>query len=158
MDSAALRIRVWEEMLLAEMRANYFAEYALRYQNLDRWIRIGVLLASCGATATALPSADPAVKLGLPIIAAAGSLWALVYQFGMLARDASGLHIEWAAIHTEYERLWCHLDKADAEDLFHSIYAKGNALSVNALKFPNRKERLGELLDDAARMASARYA
>jgi len=145
-------------MLYAEMRANYFAGFVLRYQNLDRWIRVTVLLSSSGAAATALSSAEPWIKLALPILAAAGSFWLMLFQYGMLSRDASELHAGWSTLHTEYERLWNHLDNPDAESQFYSIYDKGESLSRAGTKFPNKRKQLGELLDHAAALATARYA
>ena len=43
MDVERLRRILWEEMLCADMRANYFAELLRRYQSRDKWVRVAVL-------------------------------------------------------------------------------------------------------------------
>jgi hypothetical protein len=54
MDAEMLRKLVWEEMLCADMRANYFAELLRDYQTRDKWLRVAVLVASSGAVGTTL--------------------------------------------------------------------------------------------------------
>src|SRR3989442_509215 len=80
MDAATLRKVVWEEMLFANMRANYFAELLRSYQKQDKWLRVAVLVASSGAVGTTLFQLDAPVKLAAPILAAAGSFWLLISQ------------------------------------------------------------------------------
>ena len=158
MDAATLRKLVWEDMLCADMRANYFAELVGNYQRWDKWIRVGVLVASSGAVATALSQLDVLFKLVAPILATAGSFWLLMSHYGSLARDAADLHAGWNEISRDYERLWNNLDVQDAETLYYRIYERGDVLSKTGTKFPNKTDRLEHWLDQAARLASVRYA
>jgi hypothetical protein len=158
MEIETLRRTVWEEMLYADMRANYFAELVRHYQNLDRGIRVCVLAASSGAAATTLSGASPEIKLGLPLIAAAGSFWLLFSQYSMMARDAADLHVGWNSIRTEYENLWNGLDATNAEAQYHQIYDRAEVFSQAGTKFPNKKRRLRYWLDQATKLAQARYA
>ena len=158
MDSATLRRVVWEEMLFASMRANYFAELLRSYQKRDKWLRVGVLVASSGAVATALPEMSGWIRLLAPVLAVAGSFWLLISQYSTLARDAADLHSGWGGLARDYERLWNHLDESGAEVTFHQIYECGESLSKTGAKFPYQAKRLEYWLDQAANLAAARYA
>lgn|ERR1039458_2579727 len=158
MEAQDFRRRVWDEMLFAAMRANYFGEMVLWYQNLEKWIRVVILVASSGAAATVLAKTPDWLKLGLPIIAAAGSFWLILSQFGMLAREASDIHAGWNSVEARYERLWNSLEEPGSEMLFDQIYDSANALSKAGTKFPNRQKRLAHCLDQASQIATARYA
>lgn len=158
MEHKGLYRRVWDEMLFAGMRANYFGELVSRYQHLEKAIRVFVLVASSGAAATVLTSAPDWVKFGLPLLAAVGSFWLLFSQYSILARDAADLHAGWSSLEAEYERLWNHLDEPASETVFDQIYERGNGLSKAGTKFPNNKKRLGYWLDEVVQIANARYA
>ena len=157
-DPEVLRRRVWDEMLFAGMRANYFGELVSRYQSWEKWVRVAVLVSSSGAAATVLSSAPAFVKVGFPIVAAFGSLWLVFSQYGIMARDAADLHSGWSVIESNYERLWNHLDDPGSEREFEQIYERANALSKSGTRFPADKKRLDYWLDHAASLATARYA
>ena len=158
MDLAILRKIVWEEMLCGNMRANYFAELLRTYQRRDKWLRVGILVASSGAVATALPEISAWTKLLAPILAVSGSIWLLISQYSSLARDAADLHSGWSGLARDYERLWSHLDDPQAEAKFHQIYECGESLSKTGAKFPYKAKRLEYWLDQAGNLAAARYA
>jgi hypothetical protein len=158
MDAENLRRCVWEEMLSAIMRSNYFAELVRHYLILDKGLRVATLVASSCAVVSALPQAPTEVRIIAPIIATAISFWLLVSQYGTMSRDASELHSGWSAIAHDYERLWNNLDSAGAEAEFHKIYESAEGLSKSGTKFPNKKRRTSYWLDEAVKTASARYA
>jgi hypothetical protein len=159
MDVNNLRRCVWEEMLFADMRSNYFAELVRHYLTLDKWLRVATLVAASGTVGTALAQADYAgIRLAVPIVATAVSLWLLISQYGSMARDASDLHSGWNAIKRDYERLWNNLSSSSAEEEYHRIYDEAEVLSKSGTKFPNKTKRLSHWLDEAAKMACARYA
>jgi hypothetical protein len=157
-DPEVLRRRVWDEMLFAGMRANYFGELVSRYQDRDKWLRIAVLFLSSGAAATVLSGAPEYVKLGFPLLTAFASLWLVFSQYGLMARDAADLHSGWSVAESAYERLWNHLDDPTAERTFDQIYERADALSKSGRKFPAHRKRLDYWLDHSADMAAARYA
>ena len=158
MDADILRKCVWEEMVLADMRSNYFAELVRHYLQFDKALRVAALVVTSGAVATALSQLDTTAKLIAPILATAISFWLLISQYGSMARDASDLHGGWSAIKRDYERIWNHLDAAEAEEQYQQIYERAEGLSTSGTKFPNKKDRLNYWLDQAAMYAKARYA
>jgi hypothetical protein len=158
MDQTTLRTVVWDEMLLADMRANYFAELIRHYTFSDKSLRVGTLVASSGTFATALLGGNNEVRIIAPVLATAVSFWLLISQYGSMARDASDLHAGWSLVHRDYERLWNALDSPDAEATYHQIYDRAEVLSKSGGKFPNKQSRLSYWLDQAAAMAIARYA
>jgi hypothetical protein len=157
MDAATLRKLVWEEMLYADMRANYFGELVRRYLLLDKALRAATLVGTSGSVAAALLSSGPA-KIAVPILATAVSFWLLISQYGTMARDASDLHYGWGSLARDYTDLWNSLDRPDAEACYHEIFNRGESLSKSGAKFPNKANRLSFWLDHAAAMARARYA
>jgi hypothetical protein len=158
MEATNLRRCVWEEMLTADMRANYFAGLVGHYLKLDKGLRVATLLAASGTVGTALSQWDAGIRIAVPIVATAVSFWLLISQYGSLARDASDLHSGWSAVKYDYERLWNHLESTDAEEQYHQIYERASVLSKNRTKFPNKKGRLNYWRDQAAKIATARYA
>ena len=158
MEAETLRRTVWEEMLYADMRANYFAELVRHYQNLDRGIRVCVLAASSGAAATTLSAAPPEIKIALPLAAAAGSFWLLFSQYSIMARDAADLHVGWNSIKTEYENLWNSLGDPNAEARYRQIYDRAEIFSKAGTKFPNKTRRLRYWLEQTTKLATTRYA
>ncbi len=158
MDETALRKTVWEEMLCAEMRSNYFAELVRNYQMKDRVLRVFVLLASSGSVGTVLATLPIGWKLSAPILATLGSFWLLLSQYGSFSRDAADLHAGWSEIARDYERLWNNLADANAEATYHQIYERAETFSRSGVKFPNKAKRLGFWLDQASALARGRYA
>jgi hypothetical protein len=150
--------RVWEEMVYAQMRSNYFGEMVSKYQKMEKVIRVGILAASSGAAGTVLTSAPDYVKLSLPLIAAAGSFWLLFSQYSMLSRDAADLHSQWNAVETRYEKVFNNIQAEDAQAQFEKIYEDADGLSKAGTKFPVNQKRLGHWLDQSARILTARYA
>jgi hypothetical protein len=150
---------VWEEMLYAQMRSNYFAELVRHYMNWDKGLRALALLATSGVVVTVLSQADAELlRVGIPVIAAAISFWLLLSQYTSMARDASDLHAGWSAVARDYEGVWTDLYAVDAQERYRQIYDRAEALSRSGAKFPNKKERLTYWLDQASTISLARYA
>jgi len=150
---------VWEELLYAQMRSNYFAELVLHYMKWDKGLRALTLLASSGVVVTVLSQANAEVlRFGLPIAAAAISFWLLLSQYTSLARDASELHAGWSAVARDYEGVWTNLWAADAQARYQQIYDRAESLSRSGAKFPNKQDRLDYWLDQATTISMARYA
>jgi hypothetical protein len=150
---------VWEEMLYAQMRSNYFAELVRHYLKWDKGLRALALLASSGVVVTVLSQTNAEVlRFGVPILAAAISFWLLLSQYTSMAGDASELHAGWSAVARDYEGVWTNLYAADAESKYQQIYDRAEDLSKSGTKFPNKKDRLNYWLDQATTVSMARYA
>ena len=150
---------VWEEMLYAQMRSNYFAELVRHYMKWDRGLRVLALLSSSGVVVTVLSQTNTEVlKLGVPIIAATISFWLLLSQYSSMARDASELHTGWGAVARDYEGVWNDLSGVNAQTRYQQAYDRAEALSKSGAKFPNKQDRLNYWLDQAAALGMARYA
>ena len=66
MDINTLNKRVWEEMVYANMRANYFGDLVRTYQLRDQWLRAGALLLTSSSVATLAFNLEP-LKLAVSI-------------------------------------------------------------------------------------------
>jgi hypothetical protein len=157
-DKTTFRTVVWEEMLFADMRANYFAELMCQYLRFDRALRVATLVASSGDFATALLKWDSDARVIAPVLATAVSFWPLISQYRSMARDASDLHAGWSQVGRDYERLWNSFDSPEAEATYHQIYDRAEALSKSGGKFPYKKGRLSYWLDQTAAIANTLYA
>src|SRR5688572_28779236 len=100
------RTRLWEDWVLAEARAYYFADMAARYHRLQRVLTYALLLAAAGAIASLL--APPPAWIG-PLftgLAAVLAVYSTVQNYQGRAIAASDLYTRWARKARAYERLW----------------------------------------------------
>ena len=100
--------RVWEGMLGAEIRSDYFAELAAGYLFRQKTATLLTLLFSSGAVIsllTSLPAAFERMRLVLACITAGISLYSFVMQNQKLAFDATDLHARWNRLAHGYQRL-----------------------------------------------------
>ncbi|HEY1182928.1 MAG TPA: hypothetical protein VGE89_02010 [Bryobacteraceae bacterium] len=150
---------VWEEMLYAQMRSNYFAELVRHYMKLDKGLRVLALSATSGVVATTLAQANSELlRFGVPVIALVISVWLIFSQYTSMARDASELHAGWSTVARDYERVWNNLSDADAQATYQQIYDRAESLSRSGEKFPYKKKQLNRWLDQATTLSMARYA
>src|ERR1700722_17770856 len=118
--------RVWQGMLGAEIRANYFAELTERYNRRQRLATWGTLFMSSGALATILiqlPSEWAWVRAAFAAIATALSLYSVVRQKNKLS--------------CEYEKLWEDVSVDNAIHILDTLTDHGVELSKSATSFPN---------------------
>jgi hypothetical protein len=137
--------RVWEGMLGAEIRSDYFAELSGKYQLGQKVATWTTLFLSSGATIsliTALPADLSWVRIALAGLAAAMSLYSVVMQNQKLAVDASDLHARWNKLAMEYTRLWENVYVEDALDRLNALDDKIAELSKTGTAFPNRKRSM----------------
>src|ERR1700722_13460517 len=131
--------RVWQGMLGAEIRANYFAELTERYNRRQRLATWGTLFMSSGALATILvqlPSPWAWVRALFAAIATALSLYSVVRQNNKLAVDAADLYARWNKLSCEYEKLWEDVTVDNAISLLDHLTDGGVELSKSATAFP----------------------
>lgn len=132
--------RVWQGMLGAEIRANYFAELTERYNHRQRWATWGTLFMSSGALAAILielPSGWAWVRAAFAAMTTALSLYSVVRQNNKLSVDAADLPARWNKLSSEYEKLWEDVTIDNALDILNNLTDQGRELSKSATAFPN---------------------
>jgi hypothetical protein len=142
MLSEAQQVRVWEGMLGAETRANYFDELSGRYMQRQRLATWATLLFSSGAVASLLVNVPSPGKLALAIATTAVSLYSVVMQNQKLAVDASDLHARWNRLAKEYERVWENVFADDAVEKLDALDDRAVDLSKSGTMFPNKREAM----------------
>ena len=142
--------RVWEGLLGAEIRANYFADLSGRYAQKQRLSTWCTLFSSSGAAVSllaSLPGEWAWIRPALAIITAAISLYSVVMQNQKSAVDSSDLHARWSRLANEYQRLWEDTYAESAYERLNVLAAREEELSMAGTAFPNRR-RLMEKWED----------
>jgi outer membrane murein-binding lipoprotein Lpp len=118
MLSEAQQKRVWEGMLGAEIRANYFADLSGRLQGRQRaavWAGLVLSLSAVVSVAASLPAPYSWIRLVLTVATAGIIAYSVVLQNQKFAVDASDLHARWNRLSNDYERLWVDVYANDGE-------------------------------------------
>ena len=135
---------VWEGWLGGEIRANYFAAMAERYQTHQKTLTWMTLLFSSGAFATLITDWLPArfqwVKPALALVTAAISLFNLVQQNQKRVTECGDLHFRWNRLASEYKALWDNMYSEDAADKLRILTEKEAELSRSSLAIPNDEQ------------------
>ena len=145
MLNAPQQARVWEGLISAEVRANYFADLARRYHRQQRVITWMTLVFSSGALLSIiakLPSEFSWVAPILALMTSALSFYSLAFQNEKKAIDAMDLHFKWSSLSNEYEQLWENMYVEDAQARFARLNEKVVDLGRLATSFPVDEKRL----------------
>lgn len=137
--------RVWEGMLGAEIRSDYFADLTGVYTSRQKFSTLLILLFSSGAAASflaALPEEMSIIRPGLAVITAAISLYSVVMQNQKLAFEASDLHFRWGRLASEYKRLWENMYDDSALRSLNALDDKATELSKSGNTLPNKKRTM----------------
>jgi hypothetical protein len=145
MLSESQQKRVWEGMLSAEIRSNYFAELSagyLRRQRASTWI---TLLFSSGAAISILSNLGDELKwiqLVLTLVAAGVSAYSLVMQNQKFALDASDLHARWNRAAKDFEAIWEDVYADDAAERLNAVDERTTDLSKAGASFPYSRRKM----------------
>jgi hypothetical protein len=143
MLSALEQKRVWEGMLAAEIRANYFADLCGRYQRKQRLVTWATLLFSSGALATLisdwLPHTLAWIRAVLATFTVALSLWSLTAKNERNSIDCSDLHFKWNVLGREFEDLWDDMYAEAAAAKLRELEKRAADYSRTGTSFPNRR-------------------
>jgi hypothetical protein len=134
--------RVWEGLLGAEIRANYFADLSGRYAFRQRAATWCTLVASSGAAVSILANLSEQwswLRPALALSTAAISLYSVVMQNQKFAVDSSDLHARWNRLANDYQRLWDDMYADDALSLLNALSGREEELSKAGTAFPNRR-------------------
>ena len=146
MLSESQQKRVWEGMLSAEIRANYFADYYGRFRWRQRAATCASIVLSSGAFATHVSSPaklwSSVLVPGFSLVAALLSAYSLVAQNQQSTFDAAGLHERWNRLSKEYQNLWDDMYAEDAAEQLKRLEATEIELSKAATGFPNDEKAM----------------
>lgn len=138
--------RVWEGMLSAEIRANYFADLSGRYRLYQRAATGLTFFFSSGAFATFVVRDGPAalswIRPLLALLAAAVSAYSFVAQNQDRAINSVDLHARWNKLAKEYEALWENMYAEDAPRQLERLSEKETELSKSGAAFPNDEKKM----------------
>ncbi len=137
--------RVWENMLSAEIRSNYFADLANQYRWCQRVANWATLVLASGAALTIfldLPRDLQWIRPAFALAATSISAYSVVAQNYDRAYNATDLHARWSRLGRDYENLWDGMDNPKALDRLKGFEEIGSELSKAGITFPNRKTRM----------------
>ena len=137
--------RVWERMLAAEIRANYFADLASRLHHYQRTATWATLVLSSGAAVSvmaALPAEFAWVRVILTLAVAAVSIYSVVRQNQKFAVDAADLHQRWDRLAREYESVWENIYTEDALARLNAIEERESEVSKSSSAFRYDEKRM----------------
>ncbi len=155
--------RAWEGMLSAEIRANYFADLSGDYRLRQRVATWTILVLSSGAAASAFYGGFPDLivrwlRLVLPLLTVAVSLYLVVAENHKSAVDSADLHSRWNRLAGAYESLWENVYAEDAEERLNQLRDDSAELSKVGASFPNRKRAMLKWQAHVEREHAARIA
>ena len=143
MLSALEQKRVWDGMLAAEIRANYFADLCGRYQRKQRVLTWATLLFSSGALATLISDWVPRnfswVRPVLAFLTAALSLWLLTAKNERSAIECSDLHFKWNTLTRDFDDLWDDMYSDSAATRLRELERRAAEYSRTGTAFPNKR-------------------
>jgi hypothetical protein len=134
--------RVWERMLLAEVRSYYFGELASRYTKLKQIITGISFFLSSGAAATLAARLPSWIPLVSAILVAILTAYSIAVGLDKRALAAAKLHSQWNELCAEYEHLWNHWKDADAQEILESLLKRARAASESGVEMPYNENML----------------
>jgi hypothetical protein len=147
---------VWQGMLGAETRSQYFAALGYRYQRQGRMLLWGSLFFSSGAFVTVLPMVLPAdavwPKVVTTLIALTISLFSVVSDSQSRSTDCQDLHSRWQLLANEYQALWANVYVQDAVDRLAAIQKTEADLSKSSTRMPDRPHLMEKCQDNVVLM------
>ena len=142
---------LWESWLSAEIRAAYFAALVERFQRRQKYLVVGSLLLSSGATFALVTGYIPAsvnwIKPSLTLLAAVLSFWSLVAKNERASIDSADLHARWLNLALQYESLWSNVYADDASRKLEALRMDEVAISKSSTAFPTDGNLLEKVQD-----------
>jgi hypothetical protein len=134
---------VWEGWLGGEIRANYFADMAGRFQTEQKILTWMTLVFSSGAAGSFIADWFPLwVKPVLMLLTAVISLYMLLQQNQKRITECADLHFRWSRISNEYKALWDDMYSSSALDRLRELEEKEAELSKSSMVIPNNGQAM----------------
>jgi hypothetical protein len=135
---------VWEGWLAAEIRANYYADLAGRYQRNQRIVTWATLVFSSGAFFALLSDWLPAkvswVRPLLAFVTVALSLWSLTARSERKEIDCLDIHFQWNILARDFEGLWDDMHAESSPAKLREMQERSAQLSKISASFPNKRK------------------
>ncbi len=132
--------RLWESLVGAEVRSQYFARLVQHLRIRQRWLTVGSLVLSSGAAITLLTSTLPNygwVKGLLALASAVLSAISLVSSNEKNAIEAADLSYRWQLLATSYKQLWSNMYEETAPDTLERLADEEARVSKSSTALPN---------------------
>ena len=147
MLSEAQQKRVWEAMLAAEIRANYFAELSTGYVQKQKIAVFTTLFFSSSAVVSLLfVKSDywlvPWLRAGLGVVSAALAAYTFSTQNQKLATETADLHARWNKLARDYEGLWEDVSQENAPMILKYLDERAADASKPAVAIPYIEDRM----------------
>ncbi len=143
MLNEAQQQRLWEELIAAETRANYFGDLCGHYRTVHRACNWITLVLSSGAALTFVSKTELSSLAPFLAVAVAGvSAYTLVLQNQERAMNCADLHLRWNKLAHEYQALWENIHTEDAAERLRQLTEKSEEISKAGTSFPYRKRRM----------------
>jgi hypothetical protein len=135
---------VWDSMLGAEIRAQYFAALSTRYRGRQFWLSLSSFVLSSGAffalVTTVVPAKYGWIKPTVALMAACLSGCSLLAKNERNSIDSADLHFRWNQLAIEYRRVWTDVSADDARTRLQELEREEATLSKSSTAFPEDLE------------------
>jgi hypothetical protein len=146
MVSERVRVLVWESLISAEARSDYFGALATKQQQREKQVSIGVGVLSSVACVNLISKAHvPLLSETLSAISAAASVMIGFARQSKLSSLGSKLCRTWAEVKDDYELLWQQLDRLNDDDAltrWRAIKEKHYEADESAHALPHNRKLL----------------
>jgi hypothetical protein len=131
---------VWDSMLGAETRAQYFAALSSRYRERQFRLSLSGFVLSSGAFLALVTTVVPAqygwIKPTIVLLAACISGCSLFAKNERNSIDSADLHFRWNQLAVAYRRVWTNVSADDAKTRLQELEVEEGALSKSSTAFP----------------------
>ena len=138
---------VWEGMLGAETRAQYFARMSSlfqKYQKILTWTNLVLTSSATLALLATMPDCYKWIPKVLALFATIGSTWLLVSRYERNAMGMTELHRRWNTLALKYRTLWANCYEEDAQARLDEAQKEEVAISAESVAFPNNRSLMKE--------------
>ena len=132
--------RLWESLIGAETRSQYFAVLVQRLRVRQRWLTIGSLVLSSSAAIALLTSVLPTYGWAKGLLALASAILSaisLVSSNEKNAIESADLSYRWQSLGFQYQQLWANMYAEDAPEILQRLQEEEAKVSKTSTALPN---------------------
>ncbi len=131
---------LWESLIGAETRSQYFATLVQRLRTRQRWLTGGAFVASSGAAIALFTSVwpdHPWAKGLLALLSAVLSATSFVSANEKNAIEAADLSYRWQTLAISYRQLWSNMYTSSAPATLQRLATEEASVSKSSTALPN---------------------